>query len=142
MAAMASITKEIVVQAPADGVWAAVRDFGAVDRLAPGFVTDCRLEDGGRSRVVTFGSGAVAREVLVTVDDDARRLVYSIVESPLAATHDNSAVQVLPEGDDRTRFVWVKDVLPDDIAGRIDELMEQGMVVIKRALEARHRERV
>lgn len=137
---MASITKETVVQAPADAVWAAVRDFGAVDRLAPGFVTDCRLEDGGRSRVVTFGSGAVAREILVTVDPDTRRLVYSIVESPLAATHDNSAVQVFPEGDDRTRLVWVKDVLPDDIAGRIDELMEQGMAAIKRALEDRHRE--
>jgi carbon monoxide dehydrogenase subunit G len=133
---MASITKEIVIDAPPADVWAAVRDFGAVHRLAPGFVTDCRL-DGDDARIVTFITGAVAREILVGIDDDARRLAYSIVDSPLGLTHDNSSAQVVATSDGRTRFVWIKDVLPDSTADRIAELMEGGLAAIKDAFEAR-----
>ena len=57
---MASIRKEILINAPAGDVWAAVRDVGAPhERLTPGFVVATRLEDG--ARVVTFGNGLVAR---------------------------------------------------------------------------------
>ena len=132
---MASITKQVVIDASPGDVWEALRDFGAVhQRLAPGFVVDCRLE--GNTRVVTFFNGAVARELLVAVDDDARRLVYSVVESPLGSTHDNSSAQVLPDADGRSRFVWIKDILPDELAPRIDELMAHGIGVVKQTLEA------
>jgi hypothetical protein len=90
---MASIRKEIVIQAPAETVWAAVRDVGAVhERLAPGFVVDTRLEDG--ARVVTFGNGQVARELIVDVDDEARRLAWAVVGTRL--THHNASLQVFP----------------------------------------------
>jgi uncharacterized protein YndB with AHSA1/START domain len=132
---MASITKQVLIDAPPDEVWDALRDFGAVhERLAPGFVVDCQLE--GNARVVTFFNGAVARELLVDIDDDARRLVYSIVESPLGSTHDNSSAQVIADADGRSRFVWIKDVLPDELAPRIDELMEHGIGVVKQTLES------
>jgi uncharacterized protein YndB with AHSA1/START domain len=137
---MASITKQVLIDAPPDEVWDALRDFGAVhERLAPGFVVDARVEDG--ARVVTFFNGAVAREKLVAVDDHARRLVYSVVESPLRNTHDNSSAQVFPDADGCSRFVWIKDVLPDELAPRIDELMEQGISAIKETLESRARSR-
>jgi carbon monoxide dehydrogenase subunit G len=132
---MASIIKETVIDAPADEVWAVLRDFGAVDRLAPGFITESRLDADG-SRMVTFFNGAMAREILVSVDDEARRLVYSVVESPLQATHDNSSAQVFAEGEGRCRFLWIKDVLPDEIAGTIDQLMERGIADIKQTMEA------
>lgn len=135
---MASITKQVLIDAPPDEVWEALRDFGAVhERLAPGFVVDSRLDDG--ARIVTFFNGAVAREVLVAVDDDAHRLVYSVVESPLHSTHDNSSAQVVADADGRSRFVWIKDVLPDELAPRIDELMERGIGVVKQALESQAR---
>jgi len=138
---VASITKQVLIDAPPDDVWDALRDFGAVhERLVPGFVVDARLDDG--ARIVTFFNGAVAREVLVSIDDEARRLVYSIVESPLGSTHDNSSAQVVAQADGRSRFVWVKDVLPDELAPRIDELMEHGIGVIKRTLESPARSRV
>jgi hypothetical protein len=58
---MASIRKEIPINARAEDVWAAVRDIGALhQRLVPGFVTDCKLEGG--VRVVTFANGMVARD--------------------------------------------------------------------------------
>lgn len=75
---MASIHKEALLDASADGVWDAVRDFGAVHtRLARGFVTDCTMDDD--ARIVTFANGTTARELLVDCDDAKRRLVYAIV---------------------------------------------------------------
>ena len=45
---MASITREIHIDADPAAVWDALRDFDAVhERLVPGFVVDCRVEGGG-----------------------------------------------------------------------------------------------
>src|ERR1700693_2350091 len=75
---MASIHKDIPIDAHPDDVWAAVRDFGALHtRLVPGFVRDTRLE--GDARIVTFANGTVARELLVDCDEGRRRLVYAVV---------------------------------------------------------------
>ncbi len=42
---MASIRRQILIDAPPDDVWDAVRDFGAPHtRLVPGFATDSRLD--------------------------------------------------------------------------------------------------
>jgi hypothetical protein len=130
---MASIRKETVIDARPEDVWAAIRDWGAVhERLVPGFVVDARLD--GDDRIVTFFNGAVAREVLVDLDDEARRLVWSVVDGPY--THHNASAQVITEGEDRTRFVWIADLLPNEIAERIDELMERGTRVVRETLEA------
>ena len=73
---MASIREEIAVEVSPAKVWAVVRDVGAIhQRLVRGFVTDCRLE--GDARIVTFANGLVVRELIVDVDDGARRLVWS-----------------------------------------------------------------
>src|SRR5207302_10727299 len=73
---MASIHKDIIIDASANDVWDAVRDFGAVHtRLVPGFVLDSRLD--GDARIVTFANGTVARESLVDCDDARRRLAYA-----------------------------------------------------------------
>jgi hypothetical protein len=61
---MASVLKEVTVDARAPRCWAALRDFGALhERLAKGFVTNVRMV-GEREREVTFANGAVARELL------------------------------------------------------------------------------
>jgi uncharacterized protein YndB with AHSA1/START domain len=130
---MASIRKEISIDARPEDVWSALRDWGAIhERLVPGFVTDARL-DGG-DRVVTFFNGATLREVLIDSDDEARRLVWSVVDGPY--THHNGAAQVIAEGDGRCRFVWVADLLPDAAAAPTAEMMEQGVAVVKKTLEA------
>ena len=131
---MASIRKEIVVAAPADAVWAAVRDVGALHhRLVPGFVVDTRLEAG--ARIVTFGNGMVVRELIVDLDDDARRLVWSARGGRL--THHNASVQVFADGGERSRLVWIADLLPDAVAEDIRAMIEQAAAVMKRTLERR-----
>jgi hypothetical protein len=132
---MASIIRETVIDADPADVWTALADFAAVhERLVPGFVVESVL-DGPRSRVVTFFNGAVAREVLVGIDDDARRLAYTVTDGPLPATHHNASAQVVAEGGGRSRFVWITDVLPDELAAGIGELMDRGIGVIKQTLE-------
>src|SRR5205823_7711841 len=77
---MASIRKNIVIEAPAAKVWDALRDFHAVDtRLATGFVM--KSVPDGDTRVLTFSNGSVLREDLVSIDDSAQRLVYAICTS-------------------------------------------------------------
>jgi hypothetical protein len=129
---MASIHKEIELQAPADEVWSAVRDVGAIHtRLARGFVTDTRLD--GDSRLVTFANGATVRERIVDVDEARRRIAYSVVE--WQTTHHNASFEVIPLGPHRCRLVWIADLLPHELAPLVDGMMQQGSEAIKKTLE-------
>jgi len=95
------------------------------------------MEEG--ARIVTFGNGTVAREVIVSVDDEARRLVWAIVGGRM--THHNGAAQVFAEGPDRSRFVWTTDLLPDDLAPAIAAMMEQAMPILKATVERAEKKR-
>jgi len=129
---MASIRKEILVDARPEKVWDVVRDVGALHtRLVPGFVVDTRLEDD--VRIVTFGNGVVARERIVDVDDEGRRLVWSVVGGRF--THHNASVQVFADGKGGSRLVWIADLLPNDIAGDIRAMIEHAARVMKPTLE-------
>jgi hypothetical protein len=122
----------MLVETQARDVWDAVRDVGAIHtRLAPGFVVDTRLEEG--ARVVTFGSGLVVRELIVDVDDEARRLAWSVVGGSFS--HHNASLQIFPDGEKRSRVVWIADLLPNELAGRIAGMIDQGMAVMKKTLE-------
>src|SRR6266853_6991013 len=129
---MASIRREIVTAARPEDVWAAIRDIGALHtRLVPGFVVDTRLEPG--ARIVTFGNGMVVRELIVTIDDDERRVVWSVIGGPL--THHNASAQVFADAKGLTKVVWIADLLPDEAAGAVGAMMEQGMAVMKQTLD-------
>lgn len=131
---MATIHKHILVDTDPGDAWDALRDFGALhQRLASGFVTDTRLD--GRDRLVTFFNGAVLRERLIALEDDRRRLVWSIIDGPYA--HHNGAATVEPAQEGGTLIRWTSDVLPDETAARTSEMMELGLQAIKRTLEAR-----
>lgn len=130
---VAFIQKQTLIQAPAQDVWEALRDWGALhERLVPGFVTDTRLD--GADRIVTFFNGTVLREVLVDCDETAMRLAWTIVDGPY--THHNGVAQVFAEGPAQTRFVWSADLLPDAAAEQTAAMMEHGVGVVKRTLEA------
>src|SRR6202022_3893411 len=128
---MASIHKDIQVDAHPDEVWAAVRDFGSPHRrLVPGFALDARLD--GDARIVTFANGTVARELLVDCDDARRRLVYAVI-SERVKQH-SASVQVLADGDACSRLIWIVDVLPNEMASYIDGQMDQAALAMQKAL--------
>lgn len=130
---MATLRKEIAIANGATPVWHALRDFGQVHaRVAPGFLTDLKMDKG--DRVLTFFNGMVARERLVTRDDETCRLVYALIDGQ--ASHYNAAVQIFPEGDGHSRLVWQIDLLPDELAPAIEGLMDQATGIMKKTLEA------
>jgi uncharacterized membrane protein len=130
--AVASVRREIVVDVPIEQVWDAVRDYGALhERLAAGFAIATRLE--GDDRIVTFANGAVFRERLISSDDEAHRLAWTIVDGPW--THHNGAVELFAEPEARTRLVWTTDMLPDDVAAETEPTIDAAMPLIKATLE-------
>ena len=134
---MASIRKHIQIEAPPDKVWDALRDVGALHtRLVPGFVTDTRMEE--NARVVTFGNGMVAREEIVSVDAAQRRVCWAILDAPFP--HYNAAAWVEPDINGGTHFVWTADLLPNELAGQVGDMMNAGLEVMKKTLDpgARH----
>ena len=128
---MASIRLEMTLRAVPAKAWDAVRDVGAIHtRLAPDFVTDVKME--GDARIVTFANGMTAKELIVDVDDAARRLVWAVVEG--RPMHHNRSIQIFPETGG-CRLVWIADLLPHELAKPIGGMMQQGMEAMKRKLE-------
>ncbi len=130
---MASIHREIWIRTTPEMAWSALRDVGALhSRLAVGFVVDVRMESAD-ARVVTFANGLTTRELIVDIDEDRRRLVWSAAGG--AMSHHNASAQVFAVADG-TRFVWIADLLPHELAPRIAGMIESGLEAIKHTLEA------
>lgn len=125
---MASIRLEIPISASPEAAWDVVRDVGAVHtRFTPGFVTDCKLEEG--ARIVTFANGFVAKELIVDIDEKIRRLAYAVTGSE-RLSHHNASFQVLSDGA-RSRMIWIADILPDSAEATIRGMMEQGAKIME-----------
>ncbi len=110
---------------PPSATWATPHQiFGPV-------LTDCRF-DGDDTRVVTFANGMVVHERIVDVDDDARRLAYTVLDGPF--THHHATFVVAAEPDGTSVLSWVSDVLPHDVAPMVEDLMDQGALAAQHAL--------
>ncbi len=128
---MASVRKELVIAAKPDYVWSAVRDVGALSRVAPKVVVESRME--GDIRVLTYDNGVVVREWIVDINDTARRLVVCATGGRIA--HFQSAVQVFPEGAARSRVVWTCDFLPNILTDMVTDIVGRATEAAKVVLE-------
>lgn len=132
---MATVLLDIRIEADAETVWEALRDFDAVhERVALGFVVGCVAEPGARR--VTFSNGLVAIERLVSLDDRARRLAYAIQGG--RPSHHNASFEVRAQADGCSRVLWRSDFLPDDLLPAIGGMMEEGAEAMRRTLGAAH----
>ena len=129
---MASIRREIVTKASPEMAWDAIRDVGALHtRLVPGFAVDTKLEPG--ARLVTFGNGMTAKELIIDLDETAKRLVWSAVGGRM--THHNASVQVFGESSGGSRIVWIADLLPNELAPAFAGMIDQGMAAMRATLD-------
>ena len=130
---MATLHKEIHIEARPEAIWDAARDVGALHtRLVPGFVVDTQLE--GNARIVTFGNGMVVRELIISVDDQRRRLAWTAIGR--RTTHYNAVLEVLADRSG-TRVVWATDLLPDEMAEPVATMQENGLAAMKETFERR-----
>lgn len=130
---MASIRHDIFIAVAPEAIWSAVR---AVDRLhdllVPGFVTATEMvqEEGAPVRRVTFANGHVVDEAIVSIDDERRRLVWTVKQFE----HHNGVLTVT-EAQGGALVRWTADLLPDALAETVSPMMAQGLAIMKAHFE-------
>jgi hypothetical protein len=55
-------------------------------------------------------------------------------------THYSASVQVFPDGEDKCRLVWIADLMPNEAAEPIGQMIQQGLETMKGTLEGRANE--
>jgi len=83
---------------------------------------------------VTFHNGNVVPEEFVDCDEARRRLAYAIVGRE-GVRHYNGSVQVVGDGESRSRIIWIIDVLPNDIAPYISGQMDLAAAAMQKTLQ-------
>ena len=131
---MASIHREITTTATPAQVWDALADVGNIHiRVAPGFLTDTQLSADGSERLVHFANGMQARELIVDVDGDARRVAWSVVGGRMS--HHNASLQVFALEGGGSRVVWIADLLPHGLKDAVAGMIDAGMAAMKRQMD-------
>ncbi len=140
------IMRSLVIDAPIDTVWAAVRCFDRVVNWNPG-VIGARMETGsatevGSIRILDIDDGSVFRETLLAHSDLDYFYTYDILESPLRCTNYISTHRLMEitEGD-QTLGIWQGefDCDPADepdlesIVG--DRIYRDGQIALNRYLQ-------
>lgn len=129
---MASVIREIIIDAAPQSVWAVHGDFaGGPLKAVPGVFTSCHVDEAG-VRTLSFADGTVAKERLIARDEEARRIVWGWVGDQVI--HDNTSMQVFALGDGRSRLVWIHDTLPDELTEWLAAAMDQITPVMQQAL--------
>jgi hypothetical protein len=130
-----------VIEAPADAVWAQIRDFNGMPKWTP-FVADSRIEGGMASDTVgcvrnfRLRDGGVIREQLLTLSDYDFQCTYSILESPMGVENYVATLKLTPVTDGgRTFAEWSAEF--DCAPEREGELAQQiGHGVFQTAFDA------
>ncbi len=130
---MASIHREVQLEVSADQAWSVLREVGKPHEAFAGVLTDATIE--GDVRTVTFANGMVARERIVDVDEERRRVAYSVQSAPF--THHHASMRIVAEGEGRSRFIWTSDFLPAELAPSVLPLVEAGCSAFSRNVIAK-----
>ena len=117
-----------VIDAPADAVWARIRDFNGIADWHPA-IASSEIEDGrpsdsvGCIRSFYLGDGGHIREQLLELSDTNRFYTYSILVAPLAVRNYVATLGVTPVTDgNRTYARWTAEFDCDaaEEAGLVD----------------------
>jgi carbon monoxide dehydrogenase subunit G len=120
----------IDIDRSADEVWAVIGDFGGIGDWMPG-IDSCRVE--GEDRILEM-MGMVLTERLVSKDDSARVLTYSITEGAPVETH-QAVITVTPTGS-TSQVAWDVDSTPDEMAEVMATIYQQSLEALKKHVEA------
>jgi len=127
---MADGKAEVKIAKSPDEVWDLVGNFGGLAEWMPG-IEACEL-DGDIRRLQTMG--LEIHEQLVEHDDDARRISYSIVKSPMPLEHHLATISVDADGDG-SLLTWAYEVRPDELASAIGPIYDGSAQAVKAKLE-------
>ncbi len=123
---MVKVYTSSVIDAPADHVWARIRDFNALPEWHPA-IADSRIENNepadkvGCVRNFNLHDGGNIRERLLALSDYDYTCTYSILESPMGVENYVATLKLTPITDgNRTFAEWSAEF--DCERGREEEL--------------------
>src|ERR1700757_4105134 len=97
-ATMLNVSKSVTINAPADKVWAKVKDFGGLDKWHPAVASDKVIEGTdkkvGAVSLLTLKDGGTIKEKLLAHDDLRHSYRYSILEGVLPVSNYTSTLTV------------------------------------------------
>ena len=129
---MASEKAEASIARNPDDIWKVLREFGALTDYMPG-IDSCTV-DGDVRTVGTMGISV--KEQLRDLDDDARRLSYSMIESPMTNLVSHLATISVDAEGDGTHLTWTVEVEPDDLLPLFQGTYEGAVVALKEKFES------
>lgn len=106
---MANVYVSTVIEAPAETVWARVRNFNGLPQWHPG-IADSRIENGepadriGCIRHFHTRDGGAIRERLLALSDYDYSCTYSILESPMGVENYIATLKLTPVTDGMRSF--------------------------------------
>jgi hypothetical protein len=127
---MAKIFVSTVIKAPADRLWARLRDFNALPLWVPP-VGESRIENGEPAdkiscvRALRLRNGDELREQLLGLSDYEMFCTYSMLETPMPLTNYIATFRVTPVTDgNRSYMEWLAefDCAPDVEANLVSDL--------------------
>jgi carbon monoxide dehydrogenase subunit G len=124
---MAAGAVDVTVAATPDAVWAKVGDFGGIDTFFPG-IESFRVE--GDDRVIGM-FGMEIRERLVSRDETARTITYSVVDGVPIESH-TATISVEPDGDG-TKVTWAYDVEPAEMGPIFGDTYKGALAAVEAA---------
>ena len=109
-ASMLKVTKQVTINAPADDVWAKIKNFDSLDKWHPAVEKDQivagKNNEVGAERMLSLKGGGTIKEKLLAFDDKRHSYRYSILEGVLPVSDYTSTITVVPVGKDRSTVTW------------------------------------
>jgi len=125
---MAEGSVDITVDKPPSEVWEKVGDFGGVADFFPG-IESFRME--GEDRIIGM-FGMQIREHLVSRDEAARTITYSVVDGVPVDSH-RATITVEPAGEG-SKVTWAFAVTPDEMAPVFGDTYSSALASLKNTL--------
>ncbi|ONM46704.1 SRPBCC family protein [Nocardia donostiensis] len=128
---MATLRSHVLIDQSPDAVWQLVRDVPGISRWFPAIIASTGDQ---QRRTVTLQDGSRLEEIVVTLDDQLRRLQYRVVDGDLPITDHLGTVDVLDVGEDRALVVYSTEIEPADLADAFGPACAEGLEGLRNAL--------
>ena len=129
---MATIYRETEINVSVGKLWEAISDVDNVDKLLS-YLESAEMD--GDFRTYAMDCGGQLRELIVTIDQESRRVAYFIVEGPFGFEHHSSSWRAIADGAKDT-FIWETDVMSDSIIEILEPVIDQSIDDIRTAIES------
>jgi mxaD protein len=104
------VTKRVTINAPADKVWNAVKDFNALNTWHPALEKDEIVEGTnntvGAVRLLSLKGGGTIKEKLLRFNPANRSFSYAIIEGVIPVSDYRSRLVVKSAGENTSTVIW------------------------------------